>query len=96
MHQINLECMSPVIHSHDGVAFPETLVGTDSHTPHVNVLGVIAGGVGDIEAKNIMPGLASLTDKKSNHTRRSTESFSRLNLTAFASIRNAVCAKNST
>src|SRR5690349_3874879 len=42
MHQINLERMSPVIHAKDGVAFPDTLVGTDSHTPHVDALGVIA------------------------------------------------------
>ncbi|MDF1832813.1 MAG: aconitase family protein, partial [Porticoccaceae bacterium] len=46
MHQINLEKMSPVIQSRDGVAFPDTLVGTDSHTPHVDALGVIALGVG--------------------------------------------------
>ncbi|MFZ2236595.1 MAG: aconitase family protein, partial [Dokdonella sp.] len=39
MHQINLERMSPVVHSRDGVAFPDTLVGTDSHTPHVDALG---------------------------------------------------------
>jgi aconitase A len=42
MHQINLEKMSPVIHAQDGVAFPDTCVGTDSHTPHVDALGVIA------------------------------------------------------
>ena len=42
MHQINLEKMSPVIHARDGLAFPDTLVGTDSHTPHVDALGVIA------------------------------------------------------
>ena len=42
MHQINLERMSPVIQARDGVAFPDTLVGTDSHTPHVDALGVIA------------------------------------------------------
>ncbi len=46
MHQINLERMSPVIHAQQGVAFPDTLVGTDSHTPHVDALGVIAIGVG--------------------------------------------------
>ena len=46
MHQINLERMSPVVHARDGVAFPDTLVGTDSHTPHVDALGVIAIGVG--------------------------------------------------
>ena len=46
MHQINLEKMSPVIQLRDGVAFPDTCVGTDSHTPHVDALGVIAIGVG--------------------------------------------------
>lgn len=39
MHQINLERMSPVVHAKDGIAFPDTLVGTDSHTPHVDALG---------------------------------------------------------
>ncbi|MBE0491483.1 MAG: Fe/S-dependent 2-methylisocitrate dehydratase AcnD [Sulfurospirillum sp.] len=56
MHQINLEKMSPVIHSVDGIAFPDTLVGTDSHTPHVDALGVIALGVGGLEAENVMLG----------------------------------------
>ncbi|MCR9277058.1 MAG: Fe/S-dependent 2-methylisocitrate dehydratase AcnD [Pseudomonadaceae bacterium] len=59
MHQINLEKMSPVIHDRDGVAFPDTLVGTDSHTPHVDALGVIALGVGGLEAENVMLGRAS-------------------------------------
>ncbi len=59
MHQINLERMSPVIHSRDGVAFPDTLVGTDSHTPHVDALGVIAVGVGGLEAESVMLGRAS-------------------------------------
>jgi aconitate hydratase len=59
MHQINLEKMSPVIHVRDGVAFPDTLVGTDSHTPHVDALGVIAIGVGGLEAENVMLGRAS-------------------------------------
>ena len=59
MHQINLERMSPVIHGQDGVAFPDTLVGTDSHTPHVDALGVIAIGVGGLEAENVMLGRAS-------------------------------------
>src|ERR671938_437379 len=40
LHQINLERMSPVIYQADGVAFPDTCVGTDSHTPHVDALGV--------------------------------------------------------
>ena len=59
MHQINLERMSPVIQARDGVAFPDTLVGTDSHTPHVDALGVIAVGVGGLEAESVMLGRAS-------------------------------------
>lgn len=59
MHQINLERMSPVIHAVDGVAYPDTLVGTDSHTPHVDALGVIAIGVGGLEAESVMLGRAS-------------------------------------
>jgi len=59
MHQINLERMSPVIQVRDGVAFPDTLVGTDSHTPMVDALGVIAVGVGGLEAESVMLGRAS-------------------------------------
>ncbi|MBB1062102.1 Fe/S-dependent 2-methylisocitrate dehydratase AcnD [Marilutibacter spongiae] len=59
MHQINLERMSPVVHAHEGVAYPDTLVGTDSHTPHVDALGVIAIGVGGLEAESVMLGRAS-------------------------------------
>lgn len=59
MHQINLERMSPVVHARDGVAFPDTLVGTDSHTPHVDALGVVAIGVGGLEAESVMLGRAS-------------------------------------
>ncbi len=59
MHQINLEKMSPVIHADQGVAYPDTCVGTDSHTPHVDALGVIAIGVGGLEAENVMLGRAS-------------------------------------
>ncbi|WP_298009894.1 Fe/S-dependent 2-methylisocitrate dehydratase AcnD [uncultured Aquabacterium sp.] len=59
MHQINLEKMSPVIHADNGVAYPDTCVGTDSHTPHVDALGVIAIGVGGLEAENVMLGRAS-------------------------------------
>ena len=59
MHQINLERMSPVVHAQDGIAFPDTLVGTDSHTPHVDALGVIAIGVGGLEAESVMLGRAS-------------------------------------
>ena len=59
MHQINLEKMSPVVAVQDGLAFPDTCVGTDSHTPHVDALGVIAVGVGGLEAENVMLGRAS-------------------------------------
>lgn len=59
MHQINLERMSPVIGVSEGVAYPDTCVGTDSHTPHVDALGVIAIGVGGLEAENVMLGRAS-------------------------------------
>ena len=59
LHQINLERMSPVIQVSDGVAYPDTLVGTDSHTPMVDALGVIAIGVGGLEAETVMLGRAS-------------------------------------
>ena len=59
LHQINLERMSPVIQVKDNVAFPDTLVGTDSHTPMVDALGVIAIGVGGLEAESVMLGRAS-------------------------------------
>ncbi|WP_213877729.1 Fe/S-dependent 2-methylisocitrate dehydratase AcnD [Pseudomonas sp. dw_358] len=59
MHQINLEKMSPVIQVREGVAFPDTCVGTDSHTPHIDALGVIAIGVGGLEAESVMLGRAS-------------------------------------
>jgi aconitate hydratase len=60
MHQINLEKMSPVIQLRDGVAFPDTCVGTDSHTPHIDCLGVIAIGVGGLEAETVMLGRPSM------------------------------------
>ncbi len=56
MHQINLEKMSPVVQARDGVAYPDTCVGTDSHTPHIDSLGVIAIGVGGLEAETVMLG----------------------------------------
>jgi iron-sulfur-dependent 2-methylisocitrate dehydratase len=59
LHQINLERMSPVVQVKDGIAFPDTLVGTDSHTPMVDALGVIAIGVGGLEAESVMLGRAS-------------------------------------
>src|SRR5690554_4509317 len=60
MHQINLEKMSPVVQTRDGVAFPDTCVGTDSHTPHIDCLGVIAIGVGGLEAETVMLGRPSM------------------------------------
>ncbi|WP_221795040.1 Fe/S-dependent 2-methylisocitrate dehydratase AcnD [Oceanobacter mangrovi] len=60
MHQINLEKMSPVVQSRDGVAYPDTCVGTDSHTPHVDALGVISVGVGGLEAETVMLGHPSM------------------------------------
>ena len=60
MHQINLEKMSPVIQARDGVAYPDTCVGTDSHTPHIDCLGVIAIGVGGLEAETVMLGRPSM------------------------------------
>ncbi len=60
MHQINLEKMSPVVQAKDGVAYPDTCVGTDSHTPHVDSLGVIAIGVGGLEAETVMLGRPSM------------------------------------
>ncbi|WP_205276571.1 Fe/S-dependent 2-methylisocitrate dehydratase AcnD [Moraxella canis] len=60
MHQINLEKMSPVVQVKDGVAFPDTCVGTDSHTPHTDALGVISVGVGGLEAECVMLGLPSM------------------------------------
>ena len=60
MHQINLEKMSPVVQSREGVAYPDTCVGTDSHTPMVDALGVISVGVGGLEAESVMLGRASM------------------------------------
>ena len=60
MHQINLEKMSPVVQARGGIAFPDTCVGTDSHTPHVDALGVIAVGVGGLEAETVMLGHPSM------------------------------------
>ncbi|AVP58266.1 Fe/S-dependent 2-methylisocitrate dehydratase AcnD [Pulveribacter suum] len=59
MHQINLEKMSPVACVQGGEVFPDTCVGTDSHTPHVDALGVIAVGVGGLEAETVMLGRPS-------------------------------------
>src|SRR5579885_1342976 len=55
-HQVNLEYLARVVEDRDGVAFPDTLVGTDSHTTMVNGLGVLGWGVGGIEAEAVMLG----------------------------------------
>lgn len=55
-HQVNLEYLAKVVTSRNGVLFPDTLVGTDSHTPMVNGIGVIGWGVGGIEAEAVMLG----------------------------------------
>jgi aconitate hydratase A / 2-methylisocitrate dehydratase len=55
-HQVNLEYLARVVTSRDGQAFPDTLVGTDSHTTMVNGLGVLGWGVGGIEAEAAMLG----------------------------------------
>jgi len=55
-HQVNLEYLAKVVTSSEGVLFPDTLVGTDSHTPMVNGIGVIGWGVGGIEAEAVMLG----------------------------------------
>src|SRR5437899_9790644 len=56
VHQVNLEYLARVVESRDGVAFPDTLVGTDSHTTMMNGLGVLGWGVGGIEAEAAMLG----------------------------------------
>ena len=58
VHQVNLEFLARVVEERDGVAFPDTLVGTDSHTTMVNGLGVLGWGVGGIEAEAAMLGEA--------------------------------------
>src|SRR3990172_3197293 len=55
-HQVNLEYLAKVVTMREGIIFPDTLVGTDSHTPMVNGIGVIGWGVGGIEAEAVMLG----------------------------------------
>src|SRR5262245_11285914 len=55
-HQVNLEHLGQVVSVRDGVAFPDTLIGTDSHTTMINGLGVLGWGVGGIEAEAAMLG----------------------------------------
>ena len=56
VHQVNLEYLAPVVFAADGLAYPDTLVGTDSHTTMINGLGVLGWGVGGIEAEAAMLG----------------------------------------
>src|SRR5213595_754555 len=56
VHQVNLEYLARGVHKKDGVYYPDTLVGTDSHTPMVNAIGVVGWGVGGIEAEAGMLG----------------------------------------
>jgi aconitate hydratase len=56
VHQVNLEYLAPVVFAKDGVAYPDTVVGTDSHTTMINGLGVVGWGVGGIEAEACMLG----------------------------------------
>jgi aconitate hydratase len=56
VHQVNLEYLAPGVHSRQGVVFPDSLVGTDSHTTMINGLGIVAWGVGGIEAEAAMLG----------------------------------------
>jgi aconitate hydratase len=56
VHQVNIEYLARVIFSRNGIAYPDTLVGTDSHTTMVNGLGVLGWGVGGIEAEAAMLG----------------------------------------
>ena len=56
VHQVNLEYLAKVVMERDGVAFPDSLVGTDSHTTMINGLGVVGWGVGGIEAEAVMLG----------------------------------------
>jgi aconitate hydratase len=56
VHQVNLEYLAPVVFHSDGAAYPDTVVGTDSHTTMINGLGVVGWGVGGIEAEACMLG----------------------------------------
>ena len=56
VHQVNLETVATVVQSRNGVCFPDTLVGTDSHTTMINGMGVMGWGVGGIEAESVMLG----------------------------------------
>ena len=56
VHQVNLEYLARVVFNQDGVLYPDSVVGTDSHTTMINGLGVVGWGVGGIEAEAVMLG----------------------------------------
>jgi len=58
VHQVNLEYLAKVVWTADGLAYPDTVIGTDSHTTMINGLGVVGWGVGGIEAEAAMLGQA--------------------------------------
>ncbi|MBC5764550.1 aconitate hydratase AcnA [Ramlibacter albus] len=64
LHQVNVEHIAQVVRAEDGIAFPDTMVGTDSHSTMVNGLGVLGWGVGGIEAEAAMMGLPLVTAVK--------------------------------
>lgn len=56
VHQVNLEYLARVVFNTEGVLYPDSVVGTDSHTTMINGLGVVGWGVGGIEAESVMLG----------------------------------------
>lgn len=56
VHQVNLEWLARVVFERDGLLFPDSVVGTDSHTTMIDGLGVVGWGVGGIEAESVMLG----------------------------------------
>jgi aconitate hydratase len=58
VHQVNLECLARVVFKTNNILYPDSLVGTDSHTTMINSLGIVGWGVGGIEAEAVMLGQA--------------------------------------
>jgi aconitate hydratase len=56
VHQVNLEYLARVVFDTEGLLYPDSVVGTDSHTTMINGLGVVGWGVGGIEAESVMLG----------------------------------------
>ncbi len=56
VHQVNLEYLARVVFNNDGLLYPDSVVGTDSHTTMINGLGIVGWGVGGIEAEAVMLG----------------------------------------